>query len=135
MKIALDRGGVKPDTLTVALVMSSADSKNAAVTEMLKKAGATPPIEVDAATIQSYAGKYKGEPGPEFTLVAKEGVLFATGLGRGELRLMPLEKTVFRPLAFGGVTLTFNVEGGKVTGLTFKTPQNTTQMKRLEASQ
>jgi ankyrin repeat protein len=135
VKIALDQGGVKPDTLTVALVMSSADAKNAAVTEMLKKAGAKPPIEVDAATVQSYAGKYKGEPGPEFTLAAKEGVLFATGLGRGELRLMPLEKTVFRPLAFGGVTLTFNVEGGKVTGLTFKTPQNTTQMKRLEASQ
>ena len=135
VKIALDRGGVKPDTLTVALVLSSADSKNAAVSEMLKKAGAKPPIEVDAATIQSYAGKYKGEPGPEFTLAVKEGVLFVTGLGRGELRLMPLEKTVFRPLAFGGVTLTFNAEGGKVTGLTFKNPQNTTQMKRLEASQ
>ena len=30
--------------------------------------------------------------------------------------LMPLDKTTFRPLAFGGITLTFNVEGGKVVG-------------------
>ena len=136
VKMALDRGGVKPENLTVALVVSSSDPKNAGIVEMLKKAGATPPIEVDAATIQSYAGKYKGEPGPEFTLVAKEGGLIVTGLGRGEVRLMPLDKTTFRPLlAFGGVTLTFNVEGGKVTGLVFKQGPNTTQMKRLEASQ
>ena len=131
VKMALERGGIKPENLTVALIMSSAEPKSAGIAEMLKKAGAKPPFEVDAATIQSYAGKYKGEPGPEITIAAKEGILFASGLGRGELRLMPLEKTTFRPLAFGGVTLTFNVEGGKVTGMTLK-GQNTTQLKRLE---
>lgn len=135
VKMALARGGAKPETLTVAWATASADPKSAGIAEMLKKAGATPPIEIDAATIQSYAGKYKGEPGPEFTLAAKEGILFATGLGRGDVRLMPLDKTTFRPLAFGGVTLTFNVEGGKVTGLAFKQGQNITQMKRLEVSQ
>lgn len=134
-KMAIERGGLKPESLTVALVVSSAEPKSAGIADMLKKAGAVSPPEVDAATIQSYAGKYKGEPGPEFTITAKDGILFATGLGRGELRLMPLDKMTFRPLAFGGVTLMFNVEGGKVTGLTFKTPQNTTQMKRLEVSQ
>jgi ankyrin repeat protein len=135
VKMALERGGVKPESLTVALVVASAEPKSAGIADMLKKAGAVAPPEVDAATIQSYAGKYKGDPGPEFTIAAKEGILFVTGLGRGELRLMPLDKTTFRPLAFGGVTLTFNVEGGKVTGLTFKNPQNTTQLKRLEVSQ
>ena len=94
-----------------------------------------PPPEVDAATINSYAGKYKGEPGPEITIRAEEGILFATGLGRGELRLMPLDKTTFRPLGFGGMTLTFNVEGGKVVGMAFKQGQNTTQLKRLEVTQ
>ena len=136
VKMALDRGGLKPDTLTVALVIASAEgdenSKN--LVEMLKKAGAVPPPDVDAATLQSYAGKYKGEPGPEVTVVAKEGVLFAIGIGRGELRLMPLDKTTFRPLAFGGLTVTFNAEGGKVTGMTLK-GQNTTQLKRVETSQ
>ncbi|HEX5873033.1 MAG TPA: DUF3471 domain-containing protein, partial [Pyrinomonadaceae bacterium] len=108
--------------------------KSKGIAEMLKKAGAVPPPDVDAATLQSYAGKYKGEPGPEFTITAKEGVLFVTGLGRGEARLMPLDNTTFRPL-FAPLKLTFNVEGGKVTGLTFKNAQNTTQMKRLETSQ
>ena len=135
VKMALERGGAKPETLTVALLLSSSDPKTANIAEMLKKAGATPPMEVDAATLQSYVGKYKGDPGPEFSIVAKEGSLFATGLGRGDLRLMPLDKTTFRPLAFGGITLTFNVDGGKVTGLAFKQGPNTTQMKRLEVSQ
>jgi ankyrin repeat protein len=135
VKTALARGGAKPETLTVALVIATGEGeKGKAIAELLKKAGAVPPPDVDAATIQSYAGKYKGEPGPEFTIVAKEGVLFATGLGRGELRLMPIDATTFRPLAFPA-RLTFNVEGGKVTGLTFKGGENTTLMKRLEMSQ
>ena len=132
VKMGLDRGGVKPETMTVALAISSAEGeKSKGITELLKKAGAVPPPDVEAATLQSYAGKYKGEPGPEFTIVAKEGVLFVTGLGRGEARLMPLDQTTFRPL-FAPLRLTFNVEGGKVTGLAFKQGQNTTQMKRLD---
>lgn len=134
VKIALERGGIKPETLTVALVVATAE-KSTAIVEHLKKAGAVPPPEVDVATIKSYAGKYKGEPGPEITVRAEEGILFASGLGRGELRLMPLDKTTFRPLAFGGVTLTFNVEGGKVVGMAFKQGPNTTQLKRLEVTQ
>src|ERR1043166_8054367 len=35
VKVALDRGGLQPESLTVALVSSSADEKNAAITEML----------------------------------------------------------------------------------------------------
>jgi len=132
VKLALDRGGLKPETLTAALVISSADAKAAAITDLLKKAGAVPPMEIDAATMQSYVGKYKADPGPEFTLVAKEGVLYATGLGRSDIRLMPLDKTTFRPVAFDGITLVFNVEGGKVTGIAFKQGPGTTQMKRVE---
>lgn len=132
VKIALERGGIKPEGLTAALAMMSADPKRAAAVELLKKAGATPPLEIDAATLQSYAGKYKGEPGPELTIVVKEGKLIGTGMGRQELPLMALDQTTFRPLAFEGVTLTFNVEGDKVVGMTFKQGSNETQMKRVE---
>jgi ankyrin repeat protein len=135
VKIALERGGLKPETLTVALVVSSGDEKRANITELLKKAGAQPPIEVDAATLESYAGKYKGDPGPEATITVKDGKLFVAGFTRDVQRLMPLDKTTFRPLAFSGITLTFNVEEGKVVGMTFKQGQTTTQMKRLEVSQ
>lgn len=135
VKMALDRGGATPDNLSAALVLSSLDPKSADINEMLKKAGALPPLEVDAATLQSYAGKYKGEPGPELTITTKDGILVAVGVGRGDIRLMPLDKMTFRPLAFSGMTLTFILEDGKVTGATLKQGQTTTQMKRVEVSQ
>lgn len=135
-KIALDRGGLQAESLTVALALSSADEKNAAITEMLKKAGAKPPLQVDAATLQTYAGKYKGDNGPELTIVAKDGKLFVGGFGRELQPLMATDNTTFRPLNFGGITLTFNSEGGKVTSMTFKQGTTVNQMKRTgDASQ
>lgn len=61
------------ETLTVALVAASSDEKKASIAEMLRKAEAVPPPEVDAATLQSYVGKYKGEPGPEIGIALKDG--------------------------------------------------------------
>lgn len=130
VKVALDRGSAKPETLTVALAISSADEKNANITEMLKKAGARPPHQVDAATLQSYTGKYKGDTGPEVTISVKDGKLFAAGFSREPQPLLATDNTNFRPLNFGGITLTFNVEDGKVVSMTFK-GQTTIIMKRL----
>jgi ankyrin repeat protein len=50
VKIALDKGSVKPPALTAALVAASGNEKNAGIVEILKKAGAVPPPEIDAAT-------------------------------------------------------------------------------------
>jgi len=135
VKLALDRGGIKPEALTAALALASADPKKATTVELLKKAGAQPPLEVDAATLQSYAGKYKGETGPEGTILVKEGKLLVAGFAREPILLMALDNTTFRPLAFAGITFKFNVEGGKVVSMTFKQGQTTNVMKRLEASQ
>lgn len=131
VKIALDRGGVKPETLTVAL-LTSTEAKNAAISEMLTKAGAKPPIQVDAATLQSYAGKYKGDPGPEVTITVQDGKLMVVGFTRQPQALMPLDNTTFRPIAFGGITVIFKVEAGKVTGMALKQGNDTTQLKRID---
>lgn len=131
VKVALDRGGAKAETLTVAL-LTSTEAKNAAISEMLTKAGAKPPIQVDAATLQSYAGKYKGDPGPEATVSVKEGKLMVAGFTRQPQPLMPLDNTTFRPVAFGGLTIVFNVEAGKVTGMALKQGNDTTQLKRID---
>ncbi|HEY0763251.1 MAG TPA: ankyrin repeat domain-containing protein [Pyrinomonadaceae bacterium] len=131
VKIALDQGGVKPDTLTVALVTAT-DAKNTAIADILTKAGAKPPLQVDAATLQSYAGKYKGDPGPEATVTVQDGKLMVAGFTRQPQPLMALDNTTFRPIAFGGITLTFNVEGGKATSVAFKQGNTTTQMKRID---
>ncbi len=136
VQVALDRGGIKPESLTVALAMSSADEKNANITEMLKKAGAQPPLQIDAAVLQSYAGKYKGDTGPEVTISTKDGKLFVAGFTREPQPLLPTDNTTFRPINFGGITLSFNVEAGKVVSMTFKQGKTTNVMKRItEVSQ
>jgi hypothetical protein len=135
VKLALDRGGIKSEALTAALAMTSADPKKAATVELLKKAGAQPPLEVDAATLQSYAGKYKGETGPEATFLVKDGKFLVAGFAREPIPLMALDNTTFRPLAFAGISLKFNVEAGKVVSMTFKQGQTTNVMKRVEVSQ
>jgi len=130
VKVALDRGGLQAESLTVALAISSADEKNAAITEMLKKAGAKPPLQVDVATLQTYAGKYKGDNGPEATIIVKDGKLWLGGFTRDLQPMIALDNTSFRPLNFGGITMTFNVEGGKATSMTFKQGQTASQWKR-----
>jgi len=131
VKVALDRGGAKPESLTLALAISSADEKNANITEMLKKAGAQPPLQVDAATLQSYVGKYKGDTGPEVTFTMKEGKPFVGGFTRDPQPLLATNNTTFRPINFDGVTLTFNAEAGKVVSMTFKQGETTNVMKRI----
>jgi len=131
VKLALDTGKIKPDGLTAALALSM-NANTTAITDLLKKAGATPPLEVDAATLQSYVGKYKGESGPEATVSVKDGKLFVAGFGREVLPLMASDKTTFRPIAFGGISFTFNVEGEKVVSMTFKQGATTNVMKRLD---
>lgn len=129
---ALEAGKVPPQTLTAALVMASMDEKKAAIADALRKAGAVPPLEVDAATLQSYAGKYKGEPGPEINVIFKDGRLLVAAPGSGPpATLMALDKTTFRPVEFDGITLGFVAEGDKVTGVNFKQGPNTTLLKKV----
>lgn len=100
--IGLDKGGLKPETLTAAMAAASSghntsgDNKYAEIREMLKKAGATPPLEVEPEILQSYVGKYKGEQRVEFNVTLKDGKLFAPG-SQEPLSLMALDQTTFRP--------------------------------------
>ena len=131
LRVALDRGGAKPETLTTALVAATKENK-ADIIEMLKKAGAQPPPEVDAATLQTYVGKYKAEQGLEVTFSVKEGQLYGTATGQPTLTFISVDKTTFRPMEFDGLTITFNVEGDKVTGFTFKQGSTTMLLKKIE---
>ncbi len=130
--VALARGGAKPEALTAALALTMNDKDRVEIAEMLKKAGAVPPLEIDAATLQSYVGRYKAEQGPDLTFTIQDGKLFATSAGQRPFQMMALDKTTFRPLAFDGISVTFSVEGDKATGFTFKQGTNTTLYKRVE---
>jgi hypothetical protein len=132
VEIALAKGGIKPDALTSALAATMNSKERAAIAEMLRKAGATPPMELDAATLQSYVGKYKQEQGGEIVISIQDGKLFVTPASQGPIAVMPIDKTSFKPVAFDGITLTFNIEGDKVTGFTLKRGAEPTLYKRVE---
>jgi len=134
VRAALESGGIKKETLTTALVAASAaNSKSAEMTELLKRAGAVPPPEVDAEILQSYVGKYKNEQGVVFNVTLKDGKLFAAPGGQQPLSLIAVDETTFRPTAFDDFgTLAFKVEAGKTMGCALKHGANTMQLKRVE---
>ena len=116
---ALDSRAVKAETLNVALAFASATEKSSPqIVEMLTAAGAQPLPEVDLATLESYAGSYKGEHGAAAEVTVKDGRLFVTPAGDEMMSLWPLDQRTFTPVAMAGATLTFNVENGKTLGLT-----------------
>jgi hypothetical protein len=132
VEIALARGGASAESLTAALTAAINDKDKAAIAEMLKKAGATPPMEIDAAVLQSYVGRYKPDERPsEIGVSVKDGKLFATPLGQGPFQLMATDKISFRPVEFDGLTIVFTVEDNKATSFTLKQGPNTTVFKRI----
>ena len=132
VEMALAKGGVKPETLTTALAAASNDKNKTAVAEMLRKAGAQPPPEIDAATLQSYVGRYKSEQGSEIAITVKDGKLFATPPNQVPLAMMAIDKTTFRPIAFDGLTFSFTVTGDKVSGFTLKQGATNFVYKKVE---
>lgn len=115
---AIDSGQLDIETLNVALAVALA-KKNTGLVQLLSSAGATPPPEIDIATLQSYAGKYKGTHALEVEVLVKDGRLFARPGNEEPRSLWPLDQTRFKPIAFDGATVIFNVEDGKTVGLTF----------------
>jgi len=132
VEVALARGEVKPETLSAALAAALSDQEKSAIAEILKKAGAVPPPDVDAATLQAYVGKYRNEQALEVTVTLKDGKLFAAVATQQPLALIAVDKVTFRPTAFDGLVLTMNVDAGKVTGFTMKQGATTQVFKKLE---
>jgi hypothetical protein len=132
VEVALSKGDLKPATLTSALAVAMSDKEKAAIAETLKKAGAKPPLEVDAATLQSYVGRYKSEQGNEIVFTLKDGKLIATPANQGPIPMMAVDQTTFRPVAFEGIVITFVVEGAKTSSFSLKQGTNTTVFKRVE---
>jgi ankyrin repeat protein len=133
LSAALDTKRAPPETMTAALVAASSRADHPEIVELLKKAGAKPPFEVDAATLQTYAGKYKNEQGTmEVNVTFKDGKLGAQATGQPPLNLMALDKTTFRAVEFDGINITFNPEGDKVPSFTLKQGPNPTVFKRVE---
>lgn len=133
VRAALDQGGLKPEMLTTALAIAlTSDDKKAEIVELLGKAGAVAPPALDPTTLQSYAGTYKSEQGPQITLTFKNGKLSAAAQGQRAMTLIGIDKVTLRPRDFDGLSITMNIETGKVSGFTMKQGATTTLYKRVE---
>src|SRR5262249_1020597 len=129
VRAVLDRG-IASDDLTVAFAVASG-ANNSEMVDLLKQAGARAPFEVDAQTLNAYAGKYAGGHGVEIKITVNDGHLYASHELQEPIRLVPIEETRFRPVAFDNVTITFNTESGTVTGLDFKLNGAVNSLKRV----
>lgn len=135
VKIALAKGGLSAETLSTALANAMRGKKDDIVV-VLKEAGAVAPPKADfavpAETLKSYEGVYKPDAGADVTIgVNKDGKLTAAFSGQTFV-LGAFDNLRFRPLEIEGVTLTFNVEGVKVTSFTLKQGGNPQVYKKVE---
>jgi len=130
VQIALDKGTVSKEAMTRALAITKLDKDYAPIAEMLKKAGAIPPPEIKPETLQSYAGTYKGQDGPEITIRFGDGILVGNvGIPRPQ-PLYAIDEVTFSPMFVDDISARFRVEGGKVTGLTLTQGKKTTEYAR-----
>ena len=131
VKVALDKGGLKAETLNNALRRASTSS-NKEIVELLKKAGAVAAeVNVEPEVLKSYAGVYKNEQVGELTVEVKDGKLLGKLAGQGSFTTSPVNKNTFSVLEVEA-TITFNTEGNKVTGFTLKQGGGTLIFKRVE---
>ena len=128
---AVESGQLKLETLNVALAAALAKN-NGEIAEILKNAGAMPPPEVSIETLQSYAGRYEGEHGPEVEMAVNDGKLFVKPGSQEAMSLWPLDQTTFKPIAFDGATIMFKVENGKTVGLTFRQDGHRMELRRKD---
>ncbi|MEK6300774.1 MAG: ankyrin repeat domain-containing protein [Acidobacteriota bacterium] len=130
VKAALEKGGLKQETLNNALIRASSENKE--IVELLKKAGATAAqFSVDPETLKSYAGVYKNEQIGELTVEIKDGKLAGKLAGQGPFTTAAQSKDTFSILEVEA-TLTFNREGDKVTGFTLNQGGGKFVFKRVE---
>jgi hypothetical protein len=74
------------------------DRKQTAISEILKKAGAqepSPPMQVDAKVLDSYAGVYKTDRLLDIKVFTKDGKLYLQAPGQPELAMKAKSPTVF----------------------------------------
>jgi hypothetical protein len=130
---ALDSRKIKPDTMNVAFAFASATEKtHDEIIAVLAAAGAQPPPAIELATLESYAGSYKGEHGIAAEITVRDGRLFVTPAGQETMSLWPLDQVTFRPVAMDRVTLKFQVENGKAVAVTLSHDGHQIELTRMK---
>ncbi len=129
---SLEKGGLRPDSLTVAVALASKNSRVEMV-ELLKKHGATQPFAVEPALLDQYAGTYKADNNPDLKFQRQNNTLEAASGGQIFV-LLALSADTFRAEQFEGVTVQFLSEGGRVVGAMLRQGKNETRYSKVEGT-
>jgi ankyrin repeat protein len=127
---SLEKGGLRPDSLTAAIARVSKGNQSELV-ELLKKHGAVPPFAVEAALLDQYVGSYKAENNPDLKFQRQSSTLEAVFNGQ-TFALIALSVDTFRAEQFEGITLQFESEVGRVVGAKLSQGKNETRYKKVE---
>ena len=117
---ALDRGGLAPERLGAALALATTRGGSQAIIAMLQEAGAVAPPEVGVEIQQEYVGVYTGDRGQSARVVWQDGGLRVFTDESPAVNLLPLGRMVFKAQELENATVTFDVDGGRVKGLTLR---------------
>lgn len=131
VKAVIGKGGLKPETLNSALIRANAGG-NKEIIDLLKKAGGSAvEVSVDPEVLKGYAGVYKNEQVGELVVEVKDGKLRGKVSGQDWFTTSAQNTNTFSIVEVEA-TITFNIEGEKVPGLTLKQSGMTFAFKRVE---
>jgi Ankyrin repeats (3 copies)/Domain of unknown function (DUF3471) len=131
VKVILDYGGLSPDALSDALE-SARNGKRESLVALLEQAGAKPHVEftIDEAQLARYAGTYRSPRDVDLVLTVAGSRLTGSVSGQQRLTFVARDASTFRVVEAPGATLTFRLEGEKVTSVGF--PSDATTWTRVE---
>jgi ankyrin repeat protein len=132
LSASLEKGKLRPDSLTAAVALASKNNRPEIV-ELLKKHGATQPFAVETALLDQYAGTYKAENNPDLRFQRQNNALEASS-GGPSFVLLALSADTFRAEQFEGVTVQFLSEAGRVVGAKLRQGKNETSYQKVEGA-
>ncbi len=121
----LQNGGLNQQILDVALLRANeAEQKETA--ELLKKAGAKlagkkelkSEVEIDAPTLQKYAGQYRLDEARQYTFIVQNGKLSGWDVRQYSFPLTAIDKNIFRIGNDDSRTIVFNEENNRIVSIT-----------------
>ena|SRR5215467_7202711 len=131
VKVALAKGGLKPETLNSALRRAT-NGKNQDIVDLLKKSGAVVvEVTVEPEVLKRYVGLYKNEQVGELAIDIKDGKLVGKVGGQNWFTTAAISKNSFAIVEVEA-TVTFDADGDKVNNCTLKQSGFSFVFKRLE---
>ena len=126
----LERRRPGAERLSAALAAAAASPAATEITELLRSAGAVPPVLVDGAILDGYAGRYESQDDIGVTIVREGDYLRGLPDDSQPVRLLPIDQVRFKPIELSDASVTFEVVDGTIV-LVFTQGERTIRLHRV----